>query len=1032
MQFSYSPYIVPLLLAGASTLWVAYYAWSHRSVSGASALTFLALAVGEWAIGYAFEIAGADLATKVFWGKVQYIGIVAIPPLWLIFCHNYFNQNKPLRPWITAALGVEPLITFLLLLTTESHGLLWVQYSISRGGNFSCLGVTTYGPWFWINVSYGYCALIIGTYIIIRSIRHKYGLYRGQIIALIVAAVVPWVGNSLYVFRNSLYVLQLTAMLGLPKDLDLTSFGFAIAVFATAWGIFRFQLINLVPLACDTVVEAMQIGMIVIDSQGRVADINRAAIALLGIPARQVINKPVVEALSRWSDLTKKYQNVLEALDEISIGEGERQRWFELGLSPLRNDDQTVIGRLVTLRDITVTRQVAERFRQLSRAVEASPASIVITSVDGRIQYVNPKFTAVTGYSLTEVFGKTASILKTDQTPPELHQQLWATITAGREWHGEFCNRKKNGELYWETASISPIFDAGGHIINYVGVKEDITEQRRMREQLQVQNKYLSILHEITLDLLNRRELNDLLQAIANHAADLLNAPYGEILLKEGNELVVHSFTQNQEFLPGDRVSRDMAKLAWQAHDTGKPAILEDYSTWSELQAIYSPTHLVAVAEFPVMVESQCVAVIGMGRSKPGQVFTPEEVQMGVLFSRLVGLVLDNVNLYASAMREVTERKRTEFMLQESEARYRQIVENADELISRTTVEGDITYVNATSLRLFGIDKIESILGRNYLNFVAPEWRAKVRRFYLHQFLSNEPNTYFEFPVTISDGHERWLGQNVQVIRKADQIVGFQAVARDITAIKRAQEALLLARDQAQEASHFKSDLLAKVSHELRTPLFGIFGYAELLRDDALGPLSQDQKQAVETILGSSQYLTNMINDLMDQAQIEAKKLVLQFSPCSPSELLQNLEELMSVLAQKKGLTLRTILEPNVPVSVYSDEQRLRQIMINLVTNAIKFTKQGEINVRMFRPTPSYWAIQVSDTGIGIPAEAQTMIFEPFQKVNSVLTKNNRGIGLGLSITKQLVDLMNGHIALESEVGKGSTFTVTFPINRMA
>jgi signal transduction histidine kinase len=276
-----------------------------------------------------------------------------------------------------------------------------------------------------------------------------------------------------------------------------------------------------------------------------------------------------------------------------------------------------------------------------------------------------------------------------------------------------------------------------------------------------------------------------------------------------------------------------------------------------------------------------------------------------------------------------------------------------------------------------------------------------------------------------------WLGQNVQLIRESEQIVGFQAVARDITAIKQAQEALSLARDQALEASHFKGDLLAKVSHELRTPLFGILGYAELLRDDALGPLAQNQKQAVETILASSQYLTNLISELMDQAQIEAKKLVLQFSPCSPSDLLQDLEEIMSVLAQKKGLTLQTILEPNVPVTVFSDEQRLRQIMINLVTNAIKFTKQGEINVRMFRPTPIYWAIQVSDTGIGIPAEAQTIIFEPFQKVNSVLTKDNRGIGLGLSITKQLVDLMNGHITLESEVGKGSTLTVTFPINRM-
>ncbi|MBN2118290.1 MAG: PAS domain S-box protein [Anaerolineales bacterium] len=1016
MQFSYTPYIIPLLIAGAASVWVAYYSWSHRGVSGASALTFLALAAGTWTIGYALELAGADLDTKVLWSKIQYFGVTTVPLLWLIFCYNYFNQNRLLPPRVIGALGIIPLITLLLVFTTEYHGLIWERYFISRIGDFSYLEVT-HGLWFWIYLAYGYFLLIIGTYFIIRLIRHKHGLYRGQITALIAAAVTPWVGNFLYIS-------------GLIP-VDLTSFGFTIAVIATAWGIFRFQLINLVPLARDTVVETMEIGMIVIDSQGRVADINRAAIALIGLPAGQVINKPVVEALSRWSHLTKKYQNVREALDEISIGEGEHQRWFELGLSPLRNDDQTVIGRLITLRDITVNRQVAERLRQLSRAVEASPASIVITDADGQIQYVNPKFTAVTGYTLPEVFGKTSRILKTDQTPPEVHQQLWNTITSGREWHGEFCNRKKNGELYWETASISPIFDAGGHIINYVGVKEDITRQRRMQEQLQIQNKYLSILHEIALDLLNRRELNDLLQAIANHAADLLNAPYGEIMLKEGAELVVHSFTQNQEYLSGDRVGRDTAKLAWQAHDTGQPATLDDYSAWPDRRTIYDRAQLVAVADFPVMVEGQCVAVIGMGRSNPGQVFTPEEIQTGILFSRLVGLVLDSVNLYDSAMREIAERKRTELLLQESEERYRQIVENANDLIYRTNVDGYITYVNPVSLGLFGVDKTDSILGKNYLEFIVPDWRTKVRRFYVRQYLNGVSNTYFEFPIVTPDAHELWLGQNVQIIREADRIVGFQAVARDITAIKRTQEALALARDQAQQASRFKSDLLAKVSHELRTPLFGVLGYAELLRDNALGPLSKDQKQAVETIVGNSHYLTSMISDLMDQAQIEAKKLVLQFGQCSPDELLRSLEEIMSVLAQKKGLTLRTLLDPEVPATVYSDAQRLQQILINLVANAIKFTKQGEICVRVFQPNATHWAIQVSDTGIGIPAEAQAAVFEPFQKVNSVLTRDNRGIGLGLSITKQLVDLMDGQIKLDSEIGKGSTFTVTFPINKI-
>jgi PAS domain S-box-containing protein len=394
--------------------------------------------------------------------------------------------------------------------------------------------------------------------------------------------------------------------------------------------------------------------------------------------------------------------------------------------------------------------------------------------------------------------------------------------------------------------------------------------------------------------------------------------------------------------------------------------------------------------------------------------------------------VLDSVNLHDSALREINERKRTELLLQESESRYRQIVENADDAIYRTDAHGSITYVNPTSLELLGINTTEGLLGRNYLDFIVPDWCRKVRRFYARQFLDGELNTYLEFPIITSDGHELWLGQNVRLIKDADRSIGFQAVARDITAIKRSQEALLLARDQAQEASHLKSDLLARVSHELRTPLSGILGYAELLSDEAFGTLTDEQKGAAKTIVESADYLTTMINDLLDEAQIEARKLVLQVSECSPGSLLHDIEEMMTVLAQKRGLVLRTILDPSTPLIIYSDPQRLRQIMINLVANAIKFTKEGEVCVKMFQPDPNHWAVQVSDTGIGIPKDSQAIIFEPFQKADSALIGSNRGVGLGLSITKQLVDLMDGRIELVSEFGKGSTFLITLPLHRSA
>jgi PAS domain S-box-containing protein len=383
----------------------------------------------------------------------------------------------------------------------------------------------------------------------------------------------------------------------------------------------------------------------------------------------------------------------------------------------------------------------------------------------------------------------------------------------------------------------------------------------------------------------------------------------------------------------------------------------------------------------------------------------------------------------AITIRDITLRKRAEILLQENETRFRQIVEQANDLIYQVDTRGCITYANPAVLRVLGYEE-KDVLGKHYLDLAVPEMRHRIKRTYEHQFLSRTPSTYHEFPALATDGREIWLGQNVQLIFDGDRVVGFQVLARDITAVKQAQDALRLARDQALEASRAKSLLLSKVSHELRTPLGGILGYGELLRDDTFGALTEGQKKAVLQVIESANYLTNMVNELLDEAQLSANTTTLQEKPFSPAALLQQTVAGLETLAAKKGLQLRTEVEDSIPAEIVGDERRLRQIMINLLGNAIKFTRAGSVSVRLLRPTPEHWSIQVQDTGIGIPREAQAYIFEPFRQVSSIITRDNRGVGLGLSITKQLVDLMGGRISLESEPGKGSTFTIFLPIHR--
>jgi PAS domain S-box-containing protein len=379
---------------------------------------------------------------------------------------------------------------------------------------------------------------------------------------------------------------------------------------------------------------------------------------------------------------------------------------------------------------------------------------------------------------------------------------------------------------------------------------------------------------------------------------------------------------------------------------------------------------------------------------------------------------------------DISRRKRAESLVQENEVRFRQIVENASDLIYRFDSTGHLTYANPSALHLMGFEKEEHALGKYYLDLTTPEYRRKLKRIYLQQFLSKTKNTYNEFPALAMDGRELWFGQNVQLIYAGEEVIGFQALARDITAIKQTQEALRIARDQALEASRAKSQLLSRVSHELRTPLGGILGYAELLRDSIFGELNPGQKKAAREIVESAEHLTAMVNELLDEAQIRANTTILHEKPFAPATLLEQAAAGLEVLAHHKGLTFTTSIDPALPAQLTGDERRLRQIIINLAGNAIKFTKEGEVCVKLLYPAEDAWGIQVSDTGVGISKESRAIIFEPFRQVDNTITRDNRGIGLGLSITKQLVDIMNGRIVLESEPGKGSTFTVVLPIKK--
>ncbi len=382
--------------------------------------------------------------------------------------------------------------------------------------------------------------------------------------------------------------------------------------------------------------------------------------------------------------------------------------------------------------------------------------------------------------------------------------------------------------------------------------------------------------------------------------------------------------------------------------------------------------------------------------------------------------------------RDATEKLRGEAALRESEERYRYLYQNAKDVLYTCDMSGRITSVNKTAEEELGYSGSE-LLGTHVLEIVRPVDRDRVKEAFREGRCGQETGGSYEIGVRTRNGREIWLEVRTSVLYQGGEPVGTLGIARDVTERHRMAEHLQgqnleLANELrlSQEAAGLKSRFLANVSHEIRTPMNGIIGMNNLLLDTHL---SDEQREYAEIVDLSAQGLLGIIDDLLDFSKIESGKLALERREFSVRRIVDDVGRMLRYQAVAKGLAFYFGVAPDMPELLIGDPARLRQVLLNLVGNAMKFTEEGKITLeaRLMEHSGEECSISffVSDTGVGIQPDDQARIFDSFVQADVSSTRRHGGSGLGLTISKELVGMMGGDIQVESEVGKGSTFSFT-------
>lgn len=635
---------------------------------------------------------------------------------------------------------------------------------------------------------------------------------------------------------------------------------------------------------------------------------------------------------------------------------------------------------------------------------------------EGRILEASVRFCEILGYSHREIMTKRVSELDINLTPEEI-SSLQRNLVTKISDRFETRFRRKDGSIVdlEMTAHFIPSFGGRCNLI-----VRDISMEKRMADE-----RHLDHLRQAALLNLHGKSggsIQELIECALEEALKLSSSRLGYIYFYNEERREFTFFAWSKSVMPecalgGKKLvfSIDRVGLGGEAVRQRKPVIFNDYMAPNPLKKGIPQGHvaLERYAAVPIFRNQRIVAVLGVANKKSD--YTDQDIRQ--------------IRLFMDGVWDVCEKKRAADELRRSEELFLTLTTLVPVGIFLTDSTGNCRYVNQLWCQNTGLT-LEDASGPGWKKALHPEDRDKLEK--LLKEGQAELVQPMEFRFLVPGKTDSWIfGISAPMRDELGNLVGFLGVNSDVTPTRRTEEEIRKARKKAEAALRQRDAFMAQMSHELRTPMHGILGFVDLLLES---PLNPDQREGLETIKFAAGHLMVLINDILDLSKIESGKIEIESEEFNLAQTINESVKILFGRAREKNLQLQIEYESGLPEVVRGDPGKLMQILVNLTGNAIKFTKEGGVTIRVGKgpETSGLPCLEfcVKDTGIGISPELQNNLFIPFSQASAAIARQFGGSGLGLAISNRLVELLGGTIHLESEAGKGSSFSFTLCFER--